>query len=462
MKSFPVLEIIQSLPKERLKLLEKFMQSPFWVTHKGAIEFFEYLKANQSDVTAFDKDKIAVALHIAPDRVYHLNNYVLEAVEKFLACMEWTTEPHRQHLHTVKSLRQLNLEEPAVKMLRYARRALDDSRERSTEWLQSDYLWRLESFRTSRQQGRAKDFNLQDLANAQDVAFIAARLQTGCLLVSHQTVARHQYDNGLLQPILNFLKGHNYLQIPIIGGYYHGYFALVGGDDAAEHFHQLKILLESHGHTFAHEEVHDLYLMAINFCIRRINQSEKIFIQNAFELYQSGLKQGALLENGILSRWTYNNIALAALHLKAFDWVEHFLTEYAPLLPMAHREGAFSLNMARFYYERRDLRTAMQHLLHREHDDVLQNLAAKTLLCRIYWELEAVEALYNQLDSIDIYLRRQKILGYHRNVYASFVKIMRKLLKINILNKKNVEQLRQEITATTALAEREWLLLQVI
>ena len=462
MKSFPVLEIIQSLPKERLKLLEKFMQSPFWVTHKGAMDFFGYLKNNLSDETAFDKDKIAQALNITPDRVYHLNNYVLEAVENFLACMEWNTEPHLQHLHTVRSLRQLNLEEPAEKMLRYARRELDSSPERSTDWLQTDYLWRLESFRTSRQQGRAKDFNLQDLANTQDIAFVAARLQTGCLLVSHQTVARHEYDNGLLRPLLDFLKGHVYLQIPIIGGYYHGYFALVGGEDAEDHFHQLKMILESNGHTFAHEEVHDLYLMAINFCIRRINQSEKIFIQNAFELYQSGLKQGALLENGILSRWTYNNIALAALHLKAFDWVEQFLKEYAVLLPKAHSEGAFHLNMARFYYERRDLRTAMQHLLHREHDDVLQNLAAKTLLSRIYWEMEEVEALYNQLDSIDIYLRRQKILGYHRNVYASFVKIMRKLIKINVLNKKSVEQLRQEITATTTLAEREWLLLQVI
>lgn len=462
MKSFPVLEIIQSLPKERLKLLDKFMQSPFWVTHKGAIEFFEYLKDNQSDVTAFDKDKIADALHIAPDRVYHLNNYVLEAVENFLACMDWTADRHQQHLHTVRSLRKLNLEEPAVKMLRYARRELDTSQERSTEWLQTDYLWRQESYLTSRQQGRARDFNLQDLANAQDIAFIAGRLRTGCILVSHQTVARHQYDNSLLQLLLDFLKGHTYLQIPIIGGYYHGYFALIGGDEAAEHFHQLKSILECNGHTFAHEEVHDLYLMAINFCIRRINQSEKIFIKNAFELYQSGLKQGALLENGILSRWTYNNIALAALHLKAFDWVEGFLTEYVALLPIAHREGAFSLNMARFHYERRDLRTAMQHLLHREHDDILQNLAAKTLLCRIYWELEEVEALCNQLDSIDIYLRRQKILGYHQNVYASFVKIMRKLLKINNLNNKSADRLRQEITTTKALAEREWLLLQVV
>ena len=180
MKSFPVLEIIQSLPKERLKLLEKFMQSPFWVTHKGAMDFFGYLKNNLSDETAFDKDKIAQALNITPDRVYHLNNYVLEAVENFLACMEWNTEPHLQHLHTVRSLRQLNLEEPAEKMLRYARRELDSSPERSTDWLQTDYLWRLESFRTSRQQGRAKDFNLQDLANTQDIAFVAARLQTGC------------------------------------------------------------------------------------------------------------------------------------------------------------------------------------------------------------------------------------------------------------------------------------------
>ncbi|MEQ1745872.1 MAG: hypothetical protein ABMA02_10625 [Saprospiraceae bacterium] len=196
-------------------------------------------------------------------------------------------------------------------------------------------------------------------------------------------------------------------------------------------------------------------------CIRRINQSEGEYLRHVFDLYQSGLRHGALLEDGALSRWTYTNIALTALKLREYGWVFDFLTEYAPLLPAEHRAGTLNFNLARYHYDTGNHTAAMQHLLRMEYDDVLQNLIAKTMLCKIYFEADERDALENQLDSIEIYLRRKKVLGYHKENYTAIVRVLRKMLALTPTDTHALDALRKQVEAAPVLTERDWFLKQL-
>lgn len=208
----------------------------------------------------------------------------------------------------MESLRRLHLDDPAAAMLRYARKRLELDKGRGSDFLQAEYRLHWEAYHLSLQQGRAKTSNAQALSDAQDVAFICDKLRTGCLLLSHQLVTRQTYNKGLLDSVLAFLEGHRYLDIPAVAAYYHGYFAQLGGEGSDAPFLPLKILAA--GTRFPVFAVRNprSFLMAINFCIRRINQQEDRYSREIFDLYQSGLRHGALLENGVLSRFTYNNI----------------------------------------------------------------------------------------------------------------------------------------------------------
>jgi hypothetical protein len=444
MESSPLLQILQALPPASMRALEKFIRSPYHVTHAGVVELFDALKRGE-DVTSLR------------NRRYHLTNYLLEAVEKFLALEMWEQRPHERNRATLEHLRRLRLDAASAGMLRYARRTLENDPKRGSDFHRDDYLLHLEAYYLSQQEGRAKSANAQELADAQDVAFICEKLRTGCLLLSHEAVTKREFDKGLLDSVLQFLEGHRYLQIPAVAAYYHGYFAQLG-EDADFHFNLLKSLLQEHAARFSVAETHDLYLLAINFCIRRINQADERFFREIFDLYQSGLQHGALLEDGTLSRWTYNNIAVTALRLQEFEWVRQFLHDYAAFLPESHREGAFNFNIARYYYDTGDYRQAMRHLLKMEYDDVLQNLVAKTMLCKIYFELDETDALENQLDSIQIYLRRKKVLGYHKENYTAIVRFMRKLLAVNPDSFSEKEKLRRDIEQAPVLTERDWFL----
>lgn len=455
--------ILSALPMGDLRALDKFMASPYHVQHEEVRTLYRYLRTSIREkkaalTSAVDK---AAILGIPSKKVPHIQSYLLAALEEFLAQEQWRERPEERHLLTVERLRQMQLNEASAHMLRYARKRLEAGPGRGSSYHQLHYRLHLEDYSLSLQQGRARVFNLQELSDAQDVAFICEKLRTGCMLISHQAVRQQPYEPGLLAPVLDFLRDHPYLQIPAVAAYYHGYYAQQGGDGSAFHFSRLKTLLSESAERWSMAELHDLYLMAVNFCIRRINQGEEAYYRSVFELYQTGLKAGALMENGLLSRWTYNNVALAALSLKEFDWAWFFLHDYADYLPEDHREAAVHYNLARYFFEKSDLKAAMHHLLHMEYDDVLQNLVAKVMLCKIYYLLDETDALENQLDSIRIYLRRKKVLGYHKENYLAIVRFLRKLISLNPHDPLQKNAMRQQIAAAPVLTEREWLLQQL-
>jgi hypothetical protein len=389
-------------------------------------------------------------------RLYDLNNYLLGTVETFLALEKWQLNKAAQHIATTAALRELLLPDEAAAMLRYTRKRLDHNTSQGMERLVMELALEAETYQLSLQQGRNKASNAQALSDTQDLSFICEKLRTGCLLLSHEAVGNQTFDKGLLEPVLRYVEGHRCLEVPIVAAYYHGYYAQLSADE--KHFSRLKSLLEHHAPTFSMAEMHDLYLMAINFCIRRINRHEANYFREIFDLYRSGLQHGALLEGGSLSRWTYNNITSTAIRLGEFDWLRVFLNDYAPLLPEEHREGALNLGLARYYYETGQHPSAMRHLLRVEYDDVLQNLMAKMLLAKIYYELDESDTLENQLDSIQIYLRRKKVLGYHKDNYMANIRFMKRLMALQWNDKKAVAIFRQEIEEAQVLSEREWFL----
>lgn len=456
------MHLLRALPKEMLRALDKFVRSPYFVTHPGVLRLFEHWKNNQHNDPALEKSQTRAS--VVPDsddprRLYHLSNYLQEATENFLALELWKQQPHQRNLQVAEACRRFGVDaDSTAGMLRYARRRLEADPQRGIAYHRTNHALHFEVYHSLLQQGRAKTFNLQELSDSQDIAFVCEKLRTGCMLLSHQAVASADYEPGLLRPVLDFLRGHPYLQVPAVAVYYHGYYAQAGGEGSDAHFQQLKTLLNAHAARFSAAEVHDLYLMAVNFCVRRINQSEEGYFRELFVMYQSGLRHGALLEDGFLSRWTYRNITATALYLQEYEWAYNFLHEYAPKLAEDHREGTFHHNLARYCYETGQLQEAMQHLLRMEYDDVLQNLLAKVMLCKIYYELDEWNALDNQLDSIQIYLRRKKVLGYHRDNGLSIVRHFKRLVALNFSDAAAVERFRQEVMAEPVLTEREWFL----
>ena len=153
-------------------------------------------------------------------------------------------------------------------------------------------------------------------------------------------------------------------------------------------------------------------------------------------------------------------IAMAIL-LEEFDWVENFIETSSDLLEKKYRKQTISFNLARLEYARKNYNAAMLHLQNAEYKDLVNNLIAKSLLIKIYFELEEYDLLFSHLDSFQIFIRRREVSDFHRKNFMSIIRFLKKIVRLPEMDKKGRKALRKEIESEEVLSERDWLLSKI-
>lgn len=441
------------------------MRSPFFNQRADVIALFDYLAfaKKNPDVPV---EKKTIFQHLFPNQIYddELMRLVMFFLQKnikhYFSYVAIFDNEVSKSIYLCQALRQRGLAQAFEKELQKANQLLQKSSHRNISFHYHNYQLHLERYEQEHKNRRSGQMNLQELADELTTFYIADMLRHSCTILSHQSMSRQHYDLQLLEEVLGQVEKGNYEDTPAVSIYYHAYKAL--SNQANEtHFHRLKALITTYWSAFPSTEIRDIYLLAINYCIRRLNQGEKNFIREAFELYQSGLRQKILMEDNLLSKFTYNNVMMLGLALDEWEWVSSFLEQYKQFLPTKERENIYRYNQAIYFFRQPDYDKAMR-LLHRvEFRDVQYNLNARRMLLRMYYELQEFDALESLLDSFRTYIHRQKDLGYHREHYLNLIAIVKKMLRQNLQNKAVKTQIRREVEAAKALAEKKWLLEQL-
>ena len=191
-----------------------------------------------------------------------------------------------------------------------------------------------------------------------------------------------------------------------------------------------------------------------------MNEGERQFAREGLDIYKDALHQEALFVDGYLSRFTFFNIVTKALVCEEFDWTESFINSFQQHLEKKHQETSASYSMARLEYHRKNYDNALQLLQKADYEDLLQNLQAKALIAKIFFESEEIEVLLSHLDAMEQFIRRRKVIGYHQELFRNFILILKKRIDIPQFEKEQRIQLKVDIENTRAVAERSWLLKQ--
>lgn len=460
-----LIKVFKSFSEHEIRLFDKFVQSSIHNKHKDVIRLFQYVRKHISGQrNGLNKERIYQYLFpeeaFNVQKLHHVSSYLLKVIESFMAWQAWQKEEKQTGLFLMKAYHQHHLEKQFFRNAEKAFENIEAQSLRDNQYHFRKYQLHLEQYNYSRKLGKGQFFNLQELADEQDVAFICEKLKNACILLSHQAITKTAYETGLLKQVLDFLENHPYLEIPAVALYYYSYKALTNLEKDV-YFKKLKTLQQTHQEKFTIVELHSFYTIAINYCIRKLNQGASEYWQEVFEIYKNGLAIDVFLENGSLSPRTYSNIVLSGLRLKNYEWVESFIHGYKETIPESNREGFFNYNLARFYYQQKDYQQAMPLLSQMEFTDVLNNCTAKTLLSKMYYELEEYDSLANLLQSFRTYVHRKKQLGYHRESYLNFISAVKKLMSITTFSKKEKLELKDQLSAKQKLAEKEWLILQI-
>lgn len=456
-------EAFAALSKPELREFDKFVRSPFFNQKAQLVGLAAYLRVClETGARPTAKDAFAAAY---PGRTFDdqkmrlANSDLLALLEHYWIYQEKFADPERNKIRLAGAYRKRNLPKHSHIALREVRRDRERQEWRHAEHFDDLHRIELEQFQSAASAKRYEGFNLQEISDLLDTTFIARKLRHVCLARSHQAVFKKEYRFGLLDAIFEHVETEGLLREPAIALYFHACHFLV--DPTAElHFTRFRETLSVHADRFPPEELRALFLLAINFGVKKSNETgDPGWYRATFDLYREALGRELLLENGVLSRFAYHNIVGVAIRLQEVAWAETFVHRYKPFLERSYREAAFSLNTARVAYTRQDYRTALLHLQRADYKDFINSLNAKTLQLKIYYETGETDLLESHLDSMKNYIRRQQAVGYHRQNFLNIVRYTRALLR---RTPDDIETLRQQIESEPVLTEKEWLLAKLL
>jgi hypothetical protein len=458
-----LIALLRTLSRTEQRELRKVAASPFFNQRQDVPALLDLLLDCINEGKPLP-DKAEAHQRLYPDqpfddhRVRMAMSFLMKIAEQYLVHTALFADEVKVKTKLAEVYRQRGLAKHFERTMRAAQDVQASSPLRNAEFFTDDYHVQMEQYRFAAAASRTAEHNLQAITDNLDVAYFAQKLRQACLLLSHQAVYKTDYRFGMLDEVLAHVESQQLLCIPAIAVYYYCYRALTQ-PERPDHFHQLKKMLVEEHDKFPPHEIADGYLLAINYCIRHYNLGNPAYLADEFELYREGLKRSYFLNNGTLSRFTYRNVVTVGLKLQAFDWVENFVNEFRERLEPKHRESMYSFNLARLAYERRQHGIALQLLQKSEYADLLLNLAAKTLMLKIFYENGDLDTLDSHLSAMQKFIRRKKIMGYHRENYLNFALFLKRLMEAS--DKAALDALREEIMAAAAVAEKEWLLGEV-
>ncbi len=463
MTSSLLIRAFQQLSAKESSAFVEFVRCPLFNRRPEVTRLCEYLatyigKPAQKSFAAEKLFEIAFPNDVYDNsRLRLVMSYTLDALRQYLAWVEWQSDKAEWQQTLIRALRNRGMDKLFDKALGKAAAQGERRNVRDAQHHFHQYQLHQEKLEHKARRERSTSLNLQPLPDELTTFYVSEMLRHACSALMHQAVAGQTYHMQLLDAILGVVEQGEMLETPAVAVYYHAYRMLQSPDDELP-FEQLKRLLFKHESHFGQGEMRGLYLMAINGCIRRMNSGKRAYIREAFDVYRAALERNFLTENGFLSSFTYKNIIRIGAALGEHAWTELFIEQQRKALQPRERDNAYRYNRAFLYFEKADYAQAMPLLQQVELEDPLNNLHARRMLVRSYYELGEQDALESLLQSFGAYLNRQKNLGYHQELNLNFVKFMLKLIRLIPNDEAANAAFVKELTIEKQVAEREWLM----
>jgi len=456
MKDSKLVLTLNTLSKEDLLAFHHFLRCKLFNKREDAIRLLDYLR-QELKTTKAKLNKELIFKELFPEKSYSqravrdMMAYLSGPLNQFLVYKKLHAHREDELIALCKAFRERHLfkqfETTTKKVIAHQRQ----SPLRDSEYHYRNFRLEQEKYYSSTQKGRADKTNLAEVAKSLDISYFA-----------HQSVYNISYNFRIVDEIIEEVKQQDLLHIPAISIYYYCYLAQVFPENVS-YFKALRNILITNVGLFRKEEMKDIYLLAINIAIKRNNQGHRELIPDLLELYQSGIDQKILLNNNVLSRYTYKNAIAVALTQKRFAWIEDFMAAYTPLLETEYRDITYQYNLAVLHFEKKEFEKASSYLLKlTSNDDVYINIDTKILLARIYYKQNNITDLMALIESFrKVLSRKKKILGYLHKRYSNFLICLNKLVAHNPYDKAARLALLEEIESIQPLAYRSWFVEQL-
>lgn len=310
---------------------------------------------------------------------------------------------------------------------------------------------------------RAPQPALQQAADELDTFFAFEKTKQLWEMANLEAMLSHRYGYGMGSALQSWLSGQEaYLAAhPVLTIYWLALQLVAKEDqaDALDIYQRLRQQLAAQEPVLRPAEAQQLYTGLMNFCARRLNQTnEPRFRRAYFELNQELLQKGWLLDEGQLSPWRYINLTVTALALGEAAWAARFIKHYKDCLPELIRENAYHYVQGHWYYEQGQLDEAQKHLARVAFEEPFFNAGVRLLLAKIFYDAGQEELLFHQLEANRLFLLRDNSMDQHRKApLQQFNYYLKRLTRLAPHEQQALKDLLAELPSATQLVAYDWL-----
>lgn len=419
--------LLRTLDKEEMKLLEKFVSSPFHNKGRDLASLASYMRSIHPEFDPVETTNEKIFMKLFPGKKYEglksdnlvrtLTSHLFRLCRDFLVQAELRSQTDTGQYLLLNQLRKRRLYREFDKEYENVRQLKDNPARGSIGSFVTSYL--LNAVK------RDCSLNRDDFAGSYEYTMRASEDMLTAALIScfkfedeknlaevYNVPARSTLLQAMLDSIdygklLQRLKKDDPGRYPYIEIFYHVYMMNIEKADTA-HYFRLKELLKKHASLFGMAENYVLW----NIMLTR-SQLNKLGNAELFGMHRHMVENGIyrLSEKENFHIVLFRNILITASALGEYEWLEKFIGKYSDELHENHRDNMKEYSLAYLYYAKSEFGRALEHILKVKYNLFLFKLDLRILQLKTYYELGYFEEGLSLVSSSLEYIRNAKDLS---------------------------------------------------
>lgn len=465
MKDSKLIKTLIHLDKTERNRYKRFLISPFFNSDENLVSIFDFIddhiSKNPNELPEKQRlwKKIFKGIPFDDIRLRKYFSDLFKLLTKFLSFDLYQRDPIVQDLYLLEVINEKKITNLSKSSVKNARIRLEANEFRHSQAYLQRYSLERNNYEILNLEGdRNIRSNIEEINESLDIFYLSEKLRLFCNEFELQNLAIHTYKLTYIDEVKNMIKLRGYENVPSIM-LYSKLLNLYADSDNEDNYFSLRQSVSENNLLFPKKELAEIYSTIINYCSIQINKGNSKFLAQLFDFYKEVVSQDILLEDQSFSPYHFKNIVVIGLRLKEFNWIEAFITDYAPLLPENQRHNSLSFNLAQLYFYQKKYDLVIKTLQSVEYDDYIYNLNSKTMLICTYYDTGETDALFFLFDSFRAFLNRNNEIPEARKVlYRNFVSIAKKLARMTPKDEKAKQKLTLELEQMNNVASKNWLL----
>ena len=450
---------LKRLERKEFTRFKQYINSPYHNKHKDVIRLVDYLDKiypnfNKKNCDRSELIKRVFSASITNNKLAVVFTYTYNLLHKYYRQEAFSLNKEEQDLILLDKLKNLNEKDLFYEVLgKRLNNTLGSYNNYRIEQIKESFENRLGNI-TTQEQFIQKQTYL-------DHFYLLEKIHQICEGITLSRITKETYPLDHYESILNIIKLEAQKSKDLFI-FYITYKTISGKIEFDE---GLNIIKETEK-ELSIVKPKEIYNLLQNFCIFKINQGDRNFLINCFNIYNIQLSRDFLVVEGILPESHYKNITTIGLRIEKFEWTFDFIHNYKSKLPADISENAYGFNLANYYFSIGDLDKALDLLRNIDIKDLRYALATRALQIRIFYEQDEFDALFSMAATFKTFLKRNKKLNDSRvkafsnllNLTISCSKYKsRKDYQSKSKSKLELERIKTKLNNSDQIINRSWI-----